>query len=81
MKVIHGIFYLKSGIKIEEAISFEDTEEEEIAEIISNVNILLERFKKAKGNKILGTIQFNYTTVDINELAAVKFYDEEVVDE
>ena len=80
MKVIHGIFYLKSGVKIEEAIPFEDTQEEEIAEITSNINILLERFKKAKRDKMFGIIRFNYTTVDVNELAALKFYEEEVAD-
>lgn len=81
MKVIHGIFYLKSGVKIEEAIPFEDTQEKEIAEITSNINILLENFKKAKRDKLFGIIRFNYTTVDVNELAALKFYEEEVVDE
>ena len=83
MRVIHGIFYLKSGVKIEEAIPFEDTQKEEIAEIAeitSNINILLERFKKAKRDKIFGIIRFNYTTVDVNELAALKFYEEEVAD-
>ena len=80
MKVIHGIFYLKSGVKIEEAIPFEDTQEEEIAEITSNINILLERSKKAKRHKMFGIIRFNYTTVDVNELAALKFYGEEVAD-
>lgn len=81
MKVIHGIFYLKSGVKIEEVVSFEDTQKEEIAEITSNINILLENFKKAKRDKLFGIIRFNYTTVDVNELAALKFYEEEVVDE
>lgn len=80
MKVIHGIFYLKSGVKIEEVIPFEDTQEEEIAEITSNINILLENFKKAKRDKLFGIIRFNYTTVDVNELAALKFYEEEVAD-
>lgn len=80
MKVIHGIFYLKSGVKIEEVVSFEDTQKEEIAEITSNINILLENFKKAKRDKLFGIIRFNYTTVDVNELAALKFYEEEVVD-
>lgn len=80
LKVIHGIFYLKSGVKIEEVISFEDTQKEEIAEITSNINILLENFKKAKRDKLFGIIRFNYTTVDVNELAALKFYEEEVVD-
>lgn len=80
MKVIHGIFYLKSGVKIEEAIPFEDTQEEEIAEITSNINILLENFKKAKRDKLFGIVRFNYTTVDVNELAALKFYEEEVAD-
>mgnify|MGYP003516641529 CR=1 FL=1 len=80
MKVIHGIFYLKSGVKIEEAIPFEDTQKEEIAEITSNINILLERFKKAKRDQMFGIIRFNYTTVDVNELAALKFYEEEVAD-
>lgn len=80
MKVIHGIFYLKSGVKIEEAIPFEDTQKEEIAEITSNINILLDRFKRAKRDKMLGIIRFNYTTVDVNELAALKFYEEEVAD-
>lgn len=80
LKVIHGIFYLKSGVKIEEVVSFEDTQKEEIAEITSNINILLENFKKAKRDKLFGIIRFNYTTVDVNELAALKFYEEEVVD-
>ena len=83
MRVIHGIFYLKSGVKIEEAIPFEDTQKEEIAEIAeitSNINILLDRFKKAKRDKMFGIIRFNYTTVDVNELAALKFYEEEVAD-
>ena len=80
MKVIHGIFYLKSGVKIEEAIPFKDTQEEEIAEITSNINILLENFKKAKRDKLFGIVRFNYTTVDVNELAALKFYEEEVAD-
>ena len=54
--------------------------EEEIAEITSDIKILLERFKKAKRDKMFGVIRFNYTTVDVNELAALKFYEEEVVD-
>ena len=29
---------------------------------------------------MFGVIRFNYTTVDVNELAALKFYEEEVVD-
>ena len=78
--IIHGIFYLKSGVKIDEAIPFEDTQEEEIAEITSDIDILLEHFKKAKRDKMFGVIRFNYTTVDVNELAALKFYEEEVVD-
>lgn len=78
--IIHGIFYLKSGVKIEEAIPFEDIQEEEIVEVTSDIKILLERFKKAKRDKMFGVIRFNYTTVDVNELAALKFYEEEVVD-
>ena len=29
---------------------------------------------------MFGVIRFNYTTVDVNELAALKFYEEEVAD-
>lgn len=29
---------------------------------------------------MFGIIRFNYTTVDVNELAALKFYEEEVAD-
>ena len=78
-RVIHGIFYLRSGTKIEEIRSFNEEEENEAAEIVSKIADITEAFRRAKKEKLLGTIQFNYTIADIGEIAALKFYDEVVV--
>ena len=80
-RVIHGIFYLKSGTKIEEICSFNEEEENEAVEMVSKIADITEAFKKAKKMNLTGTIQFNYTIADIGEIAALKFYDEVVVDE
>ena len=70
---VKGIFYLKSGVTIEEYIeTSEDNEKQrnELKTSIDNIRELIRDWFKGGTN---GSISYGYTIVALSDLSAVKF--------
>lgn len=81
MKIIHGVFYLKSGNIIDETIEIDKKKDyDDYMEFRDNLIDVMDIFRVAKKENKSGIINFNNVVFDIAQIEAIEIY-EEITDE